>query len=72
MLTKMTYRFLNVMHILQDANFWLNNQAHRRGNLDRALQPGSAYMVNQRPMEEYVKGFVDKKEASPRSLPDKS
>jgi hypothetical protein len=55
------------MHILQDANFRLNNRAHRRGALDKALQPGSAYMVDQRPMEEYVKGFIDEKEARAHS-----
>jgi hypothetical protein len=50
------------MHLAQDANFCLNNWAHKRGNLDKALQPGSAYMVDQSLLEDHVKKFVDNKD----------
>jgi hypothetical protein len=52
------------MHVAQDANMKLNNCAHRRGNVDAPLQPGSAYMVNPKPLNEYLKAYIDQKEVS--------
>jgi hypothetical protein len=57
-------RYLNTLHIAQDANFRLNNRAHKLGYLDAPLQPGSAHMVDPAPLTEYVKKFIDEKEVS--------
>jgi hypothetical protein len=62
------YRYLNRMHIAQDANFRLNNRAHKRGSLDRPMQPGSAYMVDALPLQRYVLSFVDEKEVRKVSI----
>jgi hypothetical protein len=55
-------RWLFRLHIAQDANFRLNNRAHKLGHLDDPLQPGSAYMVDPAPLKEYVINFADQEE----------
>jgi hypothetical protein len=50
------------MHIAQDANFRLSNRARKGKTNNPLLQPGLAYMVDPRLVNNYVKDFVDKKE----------